>query len=146
VTFLQRMGRRVTRLLLRPGLRESRLVSELYTFAYLSAKHVAERRQRAFLRSLVRPGMVVFDVGANAGFYAIALSRWVGPQGRVHAFEPDPVSFALLRRRAERSGSRNLELSPTAVGDHEGTVWLHCGAMNRADNRVHASHPAGETA
>ena len=36
----------------------------------------------------VRPGDVVFDVGANAGAYTVLFATWVGPAGRVFAFEP----------------------------------------------------------
>ncbi len=41
------------------------------------------------LRQVVRPGMIAYDVGANAGFYTLALSRIVGDAGRVFSFEPD---------------------------------------------------------
>src|SRR5262249_5095539 len=42
------------------------------------------------LRSLVRSGDIVFDVGANIGAYSIPLARAVGSSGVVHAFEPHP--------------------------------------------------------
>ena len=37
----------------------------------------------------VRPGETWLDVGAHYGYTAIALSRLVGPQRRVFAFEPE---------------------------------------------------------
>src|SRR5215469_4528356 len=37
---------------------------------------------------LIRPGDVVFDVGANVGAHTLHLARAVGRTGRVHAFEP----------------------------------------------------------
>jgi len=36
---------------------------------------------QAVLPRIVRPGMTVFDVGASAGFFALALARLVGPAG-----------------------------------------------------------------
>src|SRR5258708_30491234 len=39
------------------------------------------------LRDLCRPGMVCFDVGANAGALSLVMSRLVGPRGVVCAFE-----------------------------------------------------------
>jgi protein-L-isoaspartate O-methyltransferase len=39
---------------------------------------------------LIKPGMTVFDVGANIGFFAIAVAKLVGPAGTVVAFEPNP--------------------------------------------------------
>jgi FkbM family methyltransferase len=44
-------------------------------------------KQRALDR-FVQPGMTIFDVGAQAGFYTLFFSRLVGPRGAVYAFEP----------------------------------------------------------
>lgn len=49
---------------------------------------------------LVQPGMVVVDAGANIGAYALVAALKVGATGRVHAFEPVPRNFQLLRRHA----------------------------------------------
>ena len=40
------------------------------------------------LGRLLRPRDVVFDVGANVGFYSILFASRVGLSGSVHAFEP----------------------------------------------------------
>jgi FkbM family methyltransferase len=48
------------------------------------------------LCSFVKLGAVVVDVGANFGLHSLYLSRAVGPQGTVIAFEPDPDNYALL--------------------------------------------------
>ena len=44
----------------------------------------------AFLQRRVLPGSEVWNVGANVGVYALQLGAWVGPTGRVLAFEPNP--------------------------------------------------------
>jgi FkbM family methyltransferase len=49
-------------------------------------------------RSVIRPGMVALDVGANVGAYSLLLGQWVGPGGRVFAFEPAPTPFKGLVR------------------------------------------------
>src|SRR5690606_33016738 len=56
------------------------------------------------LRARLRPGQVCFNVGANIGVYALQLSRWLGPGGRVVAFEPNPAAEAVLRRHIEING------------------------------------------
>jgi FkbM family methyltransferase len=48
-------------------------------------------------RAAVRPGDVVIEAGANVGAYTVAFGKWVGPAGRVVAFEPDPAACAGLR-------------------------------------------------
>lgn len=134
---VHRLGRLLTRVLLAPGLRDLPGVRGLYARLYVLGKTLAEPRERRFFRSQVEPGMVVFDVGANLGFYTLLLADRVGPQGRVHAFEPDPLSCEILQRRA--AGRANIEINQTAVGDHEGTITLYTNRSNRADNRVHPS-------
>jgi FkbM family methyltransferase len=135
--LVHRLGRLLTRVLLAPGLRDLPGLRALYARLYLLGKTLAEPRERRFLREQVEPGMVVFDVGANVGFYTLLLAGRVGPTGRVHAFEPDPLSFGILRRRA--AGRSNVEITQTAVGDHTGTITLYTNRSNRADNRVHPS-------
>src|ERR1043165_45133 len=44
-------------------------------------------KQQMFI-SAIKPGAVVYDIGANVGFYTLLASRLAGPQGRVYAFEP----------------------------------------------------------
>jgi len=46
----------------------------------------------------VKPGMTVADVGANLGYFSVLMADLVGPQGRLHAFEPNPEVADRLRR------------------------------------------------
>ena len=41
---------------------------------------------------------VIFDVGANVGFYSLHWASRLAPGGTIHAFEPVPSTFAWLRR------------------------------------------------
>jgi FkbM family methyltransferase len=135
--LIHKIGAPITRALLSPRLRGSALGRGLYTRLYLLGKALAEHREVRFLREKVQPGMVVLDVGANLGFYTLLLADCAGPAGRVHAFEPDLLSFEILQHRA--AGRSGIELNQTAVGDHPGTITLYTNRLNRADNRVHPS-------
>jgi FkbM family methyltransferase len=57
-----------------------------------------------FFASLIRPGMVVIDVGSNIGQYTLLAAKRVGATGRVHTFEPSATNFALLKRNVSRNG------------------------------------------
>lgn len=79
-----------------------------------------ERSEREMMRRWVRPGDVAFDIGANQGFHTAHLSRLVGPEGKVYAFEPNQLLRAPLAETCRRLG--NAELLPFALGETAGTL------------------------
>lgn len=62
-----------------------------------------EPEMQAALEELVKPGMVVYDVGANIGYVTLLLAKAVGENGKVFAFEALPENAQRL--------SRNIELN-----------------------------------
>jgi FkbM family methyltransferase len=85
------------------------------------------RLQGAYAR-LLKPGMVVFDVGAAIGFQAVLASRLVGPSGRVIAFEPLPENAALARHNARLNDFKHLEVHQVAVAAADGSARFQAGA------------------
>lgn len=85
------------------------------------------------ITTLLRPGDLVFDLGANKGEVTEVLAA---TGADVVAFEPDPVTFAKLIARFE--GRANVRLVHAAVGVGSGTVTLMRGA-NFDDNEAQAS-------
>jgi FkbM family methyltransferase len=79
---------------------------------------------RLFL-SLLRPGMTVFDVGANVGLYSLLAARRVGPGGRVHAFEPTPHVAASLRGNVALNRLANVVVTEAAVSDRVGEATFY---------------------
>lgn len=74
------------------------------------------------VRRLAKPGMTIFDVGANAGFYTMAFSRLVGAKGRVYAFEPLAGNVANLLKHVAINNASNVTVIQTAVADRSGVV------------------------
>jgi FkbM family methyltransferase len=81
-----------------------------------------EPAQTKLFSELVRPGDVVYDVGAHFGYYTLLASKLVGPAGRVLAFEPSPGNLAYLYRHITLNNRSNVEVLELAVSDHEGTA------------------------
>ena len=82
--------------------------------------------EMAFLRDrMARPGDVVLECGAHHGFMTILLAHWVGPQGRVTAFEASPSSARILRENIERNGlAGRVAVEARAVGAHAGMLKI----------------------
>jgi FkbM family methyltransferase len=85
----------------------------------------SEVKEQLLVRSLVKPGMTVFDVGANVGKYTKLFSQLVGPRGRVFAFEPDPESASKVRELAKRDELTNVTVVEAAVCDESGKLTLN---------------------
>src|SRR5277367_1994764 len=65
----------------------------------------------------VMPGTTVLDIGAQSGFYSLLLSRLVGPDGMVFAFEPLPANFRILEENVSMNNIQNVTIRREAVSD-----------------------------
>jgi FkbM family methyltransferase len=65
-------------------------------------------QEYAAFKRAVSPGMVALDIGANVGAYSMLLAQWVGPAGRVFAFEPAPRAFDGLVRHIRLNGLNDV--------------------------------------
>src|SRR5262249_19194069 len=66
---------------------------------------------------IVRPGMCVYDIGANCGQSTLSLARAVGISGQVVAFEPVDSVFANLVFNMKLNPS--LRVTPVCAAAHE---------------------------
>jgi hypothetical protein len=87
----------------------------------------------------VKPGQTVLDIGASIGFFTLLLAKLVGPSGRVFAFEPDIVSFALLKANVLVNGYRNVTLVNKAVTATTGVQKLYVCPTGDSANIVSIS-------
>jgi len=83
-----------------------------------------EPEVQAALVEHLRPGMIVYDVGANIGFFALLAARLVGKTGRVVAFEADPEVAARVREHAARNEFSWLSVEQRAVWSVVGGVFF----------------------
>lgn len=67
-------------------------------------------------------GGVVYDLGANAGFYAMIAARAVGPSGCVYAFDPNPKAAARVRDNAARNFFEHVHVVEAAICAKDGKV------------------------
>ena len=91
--------------------------------------HVLPTREPAIfdaISSLLRPGDVFVDAGANIGFYTVLASNAVGPIGQVFAVEMMPDTAVVLRGHVGINELTNVRLIEKALSDRAGeTVTAH---------------------
>jgi len=98
--------------------------------AAVDAKHALQRytyrgmRDKRLLKSLyacfIKPGDLVFDIGANVGEHT---RLFLAMGARVVAVEPQRSCLKILKRRFGKD--QRVQIVPCAVGDHEGQGTLH---------------------
>jgi FkbM family methyltransferase len=82
-----------------------------------------------YLRAMLEPGQICFDVGANVGYYVMQFARWTCPSGRVVAFEPNPGPRAVLERQiAINRLADRVDVVAAAVADRSGETALYLPA------------------
>ena len=73
-------------------------------------------------RQILKPDMLVVEIGANIGAHTVELSQLVGGRGTVVAFEPQRVVFQTLCANIALNNCANVFTFQSAVGDHVGTI------------------------
>jgi FkbM family methyltransferase len=104
--------------------RGKRWISNSAAHGYWLGYWELENQRRFAVR--LRPGDVVYDIGAHVGLYMLGSSGKVGPEGHVYAFEPLGRNVQYLRRHIELNGLSNCSVIEGAVCDSTG--WRHFDA------------------
>jgi FkbM family methyltransferase len=92
--------------------------------------------ESSLVRKYLKPGMTVYNIGANLGYYTLLASECVGANGKVYAFEPAPENFELLTRMVSENKLTNVELFPSAVGAAKGSATLSLSQTNSGDHQL----------
>jgi FkbM family methyltransferase len=67
---------------------------------------------------------IVYDIGANVGYYSLLASRVLCQSAQIIAFEPDPRNIVFLRRHLEMNRIQNVRLVEAAVSDYCGEAMF----------------------
>jgi FkbM family methyltransferase len=115
--------------------------------AYYALRGLPEPGMLRLFASLLRPGMTFADVGAHIGIYSLTALRVLAGNGRVHAFEPSPRTFQILKDNIQVNGfleSGSVFLHPIAIAGEEGTAELTVYAANSGHNTLFGADTGGE--
>jgi FkbM family methyltransferase len=71
-----------------------------------------------------RPGDTVIDIGAGVGEEVFPVSELVGREGKIHAIEANPNTFAVLKYYCTNNGFNNTVLHNLAITAQSGTIFI----------------------
>jgi FkbM family methyltransferase len=111
-----------------------------------------EKTELGVLCALLFPGAVVIDVGANIGYFSVALGLTVGQSGRVIACEPEAENVRRLAENVALNNLTNVEIHQIAIGDHDGKATLfladdsvyHTTAIDDEQLPIMTAHATGQ--
>jgi FkbM family methyltransferase len=107
--------------------------------------HYHERYEARLVQSLLAPGEVFWDIGANVGYFSLVATAAVGGGGLVVAFEPGQASFERLRDNLALNDCGNVSAYQLAVSDRAGEARLY-RAEDIADTGASLYGPGPEAA
>jgi FkbM family methyltransferase len=108
---------------------------------YLFINEIYEPYETELISSIIKPGTVVLDIGANIGYHTLLFAKLVGQSGKVFAFEPSPANFRLLEKNVSVNGYSNVILEQKAVSNRneKKKLYLNENAMMHTIYKSHAS-------
>jgi len=92
-----------------------------------------ESEEFAVYKTLLKPGDIVIDVGANEGYVSLLFAKTVTASGRVLAIEPDRRNVGRFKRNVELNGLANIKIYELAAGKEETKAAFHYQSHQGAD-------------
>jgi FkbM family methyltransferase len=83
-----------------------------------------EAHEQEILLRLVQPGMNIFDIGANVGWYSLLIAK-KAHGCNVYAFEPLPATFGSLKANVDANGYRNIRVFNFGISDKDQQIEFY---------------------
>lgn len=107
----------------------------LYKVMYSVFKNRQDAAEIGLLKTIIKPGDTILDIGANIGFYAKILSDLTGARGKVYCFEPDSTNFSYLQKAVK--DHKNISTFNMAVSDAESVLKVYKSKLLNVDHRTY---------
>ena len=99
---------------------------------------------KVILEEVLKPGITVFDIGANIGYYALMEKQLIGDKGKLIAIEPSPTNVKLLKRNLLLNGYKENEIAVVQCGVSNKAAEMDFHLAQQAN--LHTFHPKGSAA
>jgi len=100
--------------------------SMILSTAWNNILHIYYHKDYELIREYIpRNGWKVFDIGSFIGVWLLKVAQYVGSNGLVIGFEPNPIAYRIAYVNVKLNGLRNVLLSNYAIGDYDGIKTLY---------------------
>jgi FkbM family methyltransferase len=89
-----------------------------------------EKTQTELWKKIIKPGMVVVDIGANFGYYTLIAAKLIKNRGKVYAFEPEPHNYRILVKNIKLNNYTSIIPTREAVSNKRGKIKLFTDENN----------------
>ncbi len=99
--------------------------------------------EMVLLEDFIKLGDTVMDLGANFAYYTERMSKIVGPNGKVYAFEPIPFTFEVFRMLVKKFRLNNVSYYQKGVSEKNETVRFRVPKMDYGTLSTGQAHISG---
>lgn len=97
---------------------------------FMRAVGLYEPNKHAAIKTLIKPGSIFVDIGANKGDFSLLAAKMLGDSGSVIAIEPEPDNMGWIERSVRENGYDNISLHQFAISDLNGYAKLFLGSKS----------------
>jgi len=87
------------------------------------------------LISFIDKNDIIFDIGANIGWYSMLFSK-KATSGEIHAFEPTPKTLKRLQSNCKLNNTKNIIINNLAISNKIGKIKLYSCITNTHGNSI----------
>jgi FkbM family methyltransferase len=89
------------------------------------------------MKKILKKGMVIAEIGANVGYYALLEASIIGEKGKIYAIEPFPSNYNLLQKNIElNSYDTIIEPYNLAISNNSGKEKLYINSKHNLCNML----------
>jgi len=89
------------------------------------------------IRTIIKPGMCILEIGANVGYYTVLMANLVGKTGKIISYEPYPKSVDILTRNVKLNNLTDIvEINNCAVSGQNSVQKLYLGTASNVHSLI----------
>ncbi len=101
----------------------------------LSQNEIWEPEETKLLKNKITNKITLINIGSNIGYFVL-LSSKLNPDGKIFAFEPNPLSYDIMVKNLKINGFKNVTTIQKATSNFQGKAKLYLSKTNHGDNRL----------